>query len=370
MKDPTLPPLEYHHPATFRSRGVAAPFTTPLLSGARVRESARSGTELVVPNPSGGRGVYVLHWPGVRALCVPTVFDTMMFRRFSRLSCIDPGSVRTAVLEVSAQGFAGQDAAEAASTALAADHQHRLRAHFHLLVRLMEEAEPGSSESARFGDTSTEFDVRASAFLNRIAREFGQSGAILSAALARMGATYAAMGVGEDPDARLPRLLTALCTMQSELDQWLGAESGNDIGGVGRSVASALATTIRLGDASLRTAGEAQIDLHALVQRWLSNPEAVRSEATRPLWLLDGWDQLVRLWGSSDTGLDRLATLLEMAPMVPLLPEEAKNWTDRPVPPEALDETCRVVSHDDSWRRGAAALALVARNEKLLGVRT
>ncbi len=30
--------VESHHPATFRSRGVAAPFTTPMLSGTRIRD--------------------------------------------------------------------------------------------------------------------------------------------------------------------------------------------------------------------------------------------------------------------------------------------------------------------------------------------
>ncbi len=232
-------------------------------------------------------------------------------------------------------------------------------------LRLMEEAEPGSAGSARFSDASPEFDVNASAFLNRIAREFGRSGAILSAALAAMGDAFAPIGTADDPDARLPQLLNGLYTMQSDLDQWLGAASGNDIGGVGQSVSQALATAIRLGERAIRLAQEAQIDQHALLQRWLNDAEAVREEAVRPVWLLDGWDHIVRLW-RGETGQDRRATVLEIAPMVPVLPEEAKSWTDTMVPPEAMDETCRVISHDDSWRRGAAAFALVERNEKLL----
>src|ERR1700712_5461419 len=51
-----------YHPTTFLERGVAVPFTTPMLAGTRARPAEKQGLELVIPNPSGGRGVYIMAW--------------------------------------------------------------------------------------------------------------------------------------------------------------------------------------------------------------------------------------------------------------------------------------------------------------------
>lgn len=45
-------------PTMFTDRGVTVPFTTPLLASTRARRSDRQVLELIVPNPSGARGVY------------------------------------------------------------------------------------------------------------------------------------------------------------------------------------------------------------------------------------------------------------------------------------------------------------------------
>ena len=96
MTDLNLPLLDAYTPTSFQERGVAVPFTTPRLAGARIRRPERSGTEFIVPNPSGGRGVYVLHWGALRQLCRPTVHDTLLHQRIARLAVIDPAGVRLA----------------------------------------------------------------------------------------------------------------------------------------------------------------------------------------------------------------------------------------------------------------------------------
>ena len=55
-----LPAATPYHPTTFLERGVVVPFTTPLLAGARARSARKPGIELVLHNPSGGLGVYVM----------------------------------------------------------------------------------------------------------------------------------------------------------------------------------------------------------------------------------------------------------------------------------------------------------------------
>src|SRR6185312_6270624 len=121
----------------FLERGVLVPFTTPVLAGARARPSERCGTELLVPNLSGGRGVYVLPWNNVSRLCRPTVHDRRLNQKVETLITVTPGSIRQAAREVAIEGLAGREAQFAAAKAADRDHRARLRTNFLLLVRLL-----------------------------------------------------------------------------------------------------------------------------------------------------------------------------------------------------------------------------------------
>ena len=127
--------------ATFLERGAALPFTTPLLTGARIRKSQRPGFEFVVLNPSGGRGFYVLRPSGILAFCKPTVHDTMLFSRFSGSASITPASVREAALAVALEGHAGRDAIAAAAASIAADQAQCSKTYTTLATRFMEQVD-------------------------------------------------------------------------------------------------------------------------------------------------------------------------------------------------------------------------------------
>ena len=85
----SLPPIQTYRPATFLERGVAVPFTTPLLTGARARPGARSKVELVVRNPSGGRGYYIVPMCQRPRAVPPTVHDSRLNRLISSLPSPD-----------------------------------------------------------------------------------------------------------------------------------------------------------------------------------------------------------------------------------------------------------------------------------------
>jgi hypothetical protein len=71
----------HYEPASFLDRGVALPFTTPLLFGARARAASdHSGLEVIIANPSGGKGVYILPWGAIPQICVPTLHDRRLWR--------------------------------------------------------------------------------------------------------------------------------------------------------------------------------------------------------------------------------------------------------------------------------------------------
>ena len=91
---------------------------------------------------------------------------------------------------------------------------------------------------------------------------------------------------------------------------------------------------------------------------------------TRCDWLLDGWERVSLLWLAANSGHRGGPALLEMAPLVPVLPREVMEWSDTPIPPEAMKQVCRVTSNQDGWRTGGSAFALIERNEKLLAMST
>jgi hypothetical protein len=362
----SAPPVQDHHPATFRSRGAAVPFTTQLLVGARARDSKRAGVELVVPNPSGGRGVYVVQWPGVRALCTPTVHDTVLFHGIAQLKRIDPAAVRSVALDVASGGYAGRDAMEAADAARGRDNVQRLLTEFLVVAALVEQVEPAGRRMRRIAERTPDFDRRADLALRRIAPSFGCPASHLLNGLAALGAAFTPVGaLANDQTARIPRMVVRLKETRQEVSHWLVTDSASDIGGLGKVVTEAMDATAFYADAVLAGVTTTLADPLALLRRWVIQPDDPLDLAARCDWVVDGWERICLLWKIADSMASRRAALLEMAQLLPMLPREINLWVDGAVAQVPMDEACRVVSNNDAWRSGGAAFALIQRNELL-----
>src|SRR5215217_1537869 len=79
---------------TFLDWGTAVPFTTPALGHARARLAQGGRVDLVMPNPSGGKGMYVMDFGAVGELFTLTVHDCLLVERLLDLPVITPGAVR------------------------------------------------------------------------------------------------------------------------------------------------------------------------------------------------------------------------------------------------------------------------------------
>jgi hypothetical protein len=110
------------------------------------------------------------------------------------------------------------------------------------------------------------------------------------------------------------------------------------------------------------------MDPAALLKRWIADPNSILAQAMRCDWLLDGWERVSLLWLTAASRASRRAALLEMAPLVPVLPHEVVEWTDPPIPQDAMSQACRVTSHQEAWRTGGSAFSLIERNEKLIAM--
>ena len=129
------------------SAACSLPFTTPFLLGGRIRRAERGGAELVLANPAGAEGVYILPWSAMPSLCAPTLHDRALWERAASAALPElcPAMARRAARAVAESGFAGRDAARAATAAEAARRETVTAIHYGLLLELLRRIEPTDS---------------------------------------------------------------------------------------------------------------------------------------------------------------------------------------------------------------------------------
>ena len=360
-----LPLVQAFHPATFLERGVAVPFTTPQLAGVRARPAERGGIEFIVPNPSGGRGVYILGWQGVRQICRPTVHDMRLNAHLAALPAVTPAALRRAAQEVADEGLAGREAQAAAAAARAAEGHDRLVTNFLLLLALVGQMEPaGLGDLAAGQGSSAELEQRARRSVAWIAPRLGRPAEAIGAALEELAAVFAGIGLpGQAPPPRIARLLAGLRRLQQELGPWV---LRTEVEAAARAslVAAAAALTLTCAAQTLSEAQAMTADMAEALRRWTDTPGRVAELVARPEWLLDGWEPICLLWTAAGTDAERAAALEEMAALVPVLPRETSEWIGMAVETEGVLAYRKNVPLNHDWRTGTL-FERVARNERL-----
>ena len=105
-------------PVRCAERGVAAPFTTPLLFAARLRLGSGQEIEVLVPNPAGREGWFVLPWSAAREALQPSLADHALIDALKPLVTesaeLQPAQMRQAALQAAGTGLAGRAARRAA----------------------------------------------------------------------------------------------------------------------------------------------------------------------------------------------------------------------------------------------------------------
>jgi len=370
MSQSNLPLVGSHHPTTFLERGVAVPFTSPMLAGARVRPADRGGIEVIVPNPSGGRGVYILPWSGISNLCRPTVHDSCLYLQITERQGVTPGSIRACARAVATQGLAGQAAAVAAAVAQAGETRDMLATNFLLMVAAVRQVDPsGVVDEAEVTGRHPALQRRAKHSLEYIAPRLGRSSAAVFSDLEQLAVVLTPIGLDQqDPPARVPRLLAAIGRFRTTAAQW--AIVNPDESGAQAGVAAKIAdATITCAEATLADARASARDIAELLKEWVATPEPVARRLARTEWLVDGWEQICALWENATTNAARRAALRDISLMVPVLPLEVASWLDRRVYTEATRNLPMMVPANIDWRT-ALHFERVARNEHLCSLAT
>ena len=362
------PPVNDFLPSTFLERGIAVPFTTPILAGTRARPGDRVPLELIVPSPSGGRGVYILPWQDISALCRPTLHDARLTATIATVHGVTPSTIRKAARETASLGFAGRAAAAAARAAEAAERTASLTANFELLLALVRRVEPpGECPTPPEQERPIELERRARRAIARIAPEFGRTPESIVATLEQLAALYSCIGLGRTAHAcRIPQLLARLVRLRADLDAYLAHNVGETAQDADL-VAGALDLTITCARVIVADAAQLSADVNLLIRKWILEPDALAQSLARADWLLDGWDRIAALWDSAHTPGSQEVTLSEMCNLVPSVPREIGSWVSHQLNIETdLQRHRRKVLLMEDWRTGRNVIDLIGRNESLL----
>mgnify|MGYP001806114312 CR=1 FL=1 len=345
-------------PRSFAERGVAVPFTTPLLWQARLRADRAGHLEVLLPNPAGMRGMYVVSWQGLRGLARLTVHDMRLLELLGATSqpathLPTPGRVRQAARTAACEGLAGRPARHAALAARETERRRNAAAAFALLVRAhsMTTGEVITPEDAvREGQA---FMTRARAAIGALAR---RTGVTLEQWL-HMTEALAPLAAGIGLPETLPGTAAALAPEVARLAEALrrGPEELRTAA-VLAEAAAACATHARI------EARRAIADLPSVALAWVADPETLTSLLERPDWILDGWDHLVATWHQAATPEAQAVATASIARLAPALPAQAQAWTGLPVPPPPPG---RPAAPAQDWREAAQVTDTQARLESL-----
>lgn len=362
MTEPSPPPVDTYQPLTFRERGLAVTFTTPLLSGARIRPAHKpSSLEVIVPNPSGGRGVYILAWENVREICVPTLHDTRLGTALETHHGLDrplnPAEIRRITRNVLNEGFAGRSAALAASTATTASEKLGANAHRELLTQLA---------GAAAGVDTPALQAMARDVMAPIALEIGCNVDEVVSGLERMAHAVAELGLGQSTSSGfVSRNLADLAELISLVGhvEAVSAVAAGDA----RFVVTNAELTLSLARRAVGIAMAGLADVKRALVDWAMRPALILEAAARPEWLLDGWPRICMLSRTMSGHGDLSATLAEMAILVPPIPPQADDWLSLP----SGTSTRANPQHQGSrgaMPSGALMPGIVARNEQFLAM--
>ncbi|CAH0298937.1 hypothetical protein [Roseomonas sp. CECT 9278] len=355
-----------YQPATFLDRGVTVPFTTPFLLGARIRPNeSRAGLEVVITNPSGGRGNYIVPWGALPEICAPTLHDRRLWQRLSDQAVVSPPTVRETARAVAAEGLAGREAAAAVARAVNEDGAARMRANFLLLLDLIRRTE--SRDEATVppqADTPVRIEQRARRAVARFAPRLGVSPEIIAAWLEAIASAFCGVGIPGDPGvSRTRALVVGLQAMVNEIELHVAQSADPSEQHAAVLVMDAARLTLSCAAGAFKDLDGLLSDTPTLLRAWREDSTELGRRASRPDWLLDGWQVITELWRDADPGL-REGALWEMALLAPVMPREVEEWLgitddwDRPT------RMRRVVRANEDWRSGRM-LEIVARNERL-----
>jgi hypothetical protein len=355
-----------YEPATFSERGVNVPFTTPILLGARARpQQEREGLEVLLPNPSGGDGVYIMPWAAIPEICTPTLHDRRLWRLLRDEAILTPAIVREAAETAALEGHAGRAAMMAVNQARQAREDRAKRINFGLLLGLIKQMEgPNPGRPAPEMDDPRQVAMRGQRAVMACAQQLRMTTEAVAAALEELARAFNGFGMPQDNDlAPSRRVISELQSLAASIEIWRSDLPAHLDSGSAALVGQSLQLTL---EGSLKAAEQFDAligDTYAAIQAWQRDRPDILQELSRLDWLLDGWEAILGIWNAAKAS-ERSAAMMEMAMLAPILPKEVVGWLG--FAPDMAQERrkLKIVRQFEDWRNGRV-VDIIARNENL-----
>ncbi len=353
-------------PATFADRGVNVPFTTPIMLGARARpQEGAGGLEVLIPNPSGAAGVYILPWSSIPAICTPTLHDRRLWYLLRDETILTPNIVREAAELVASEGHAGRAASLAVQQAREAREDRAKRINFGLLIGLIKQMEgPTPDRPAPELDDPRQVSLRGQSAVRACAQRLRMTTEAVAAALEELARAFNGFGMPQDnTQAPSRRLIGELQTLVASIQEWRYDLPAHAMTGPSGLVEESLRLTL---DCVLKSAEQVDTmigDTFSAIHAWQQDRQEILRELTRLDWLLDGWGSIIGIWNASSPS-DRSAAMMEMAVLAPILPREVSGWLGVQADCALERRKIRIVQQFEDWRSGRL-VDMIARNENL-----
>ena len=351
-------------PRTWADRGMMVPFTTPELALARMRHSS-SGREFLLPNLSGGKGDYVLHWKAIRAMMPVTMFDRLLYDLIEKHEVTTPLQMHSAKLQAVASGLAGPLAARKAIKEMEQEQEYRLFTTFTLILTVLKNAGVAGPDLVANGLHSQTTQHHIQLALGEVAARIGLTYDELYSRIEVLASLLAPLGLGSAAEAGLLRLLTEdmnpLCQSLRDI-----SEAGlDDIQTLADFEANAAEFVAKRAAAQIdQIDGMVESALNIL-SSWDTHSERLIAAILELSWLLDGWGPLVQTHRTSqlDSREQQAALVVELFPRLPAMPTSVRDGgIGMQIENLAVIQRRRVRGHTD-WRSGRVDMELLRRME-------
>jgi len=352
-------------PPSFAERGASVPFTTPIIVGARVR-GRHDTLELVVPNPSGAKGNYILQWKNLPDVFTLTVHDRVLHRAIGEANASTPDTVRRATLKTASTGLAGPAAAKQAKAMLKDEDDFKLLIQFSLLGETVAQLSNGELQITLAHVQSDAGRQQAKLILARVAHKVKLEGNELYARLEDWSDRIGAVGTSKLPKGpRLRRMRTRIEEFANSIGSWSEVDKSE------ASPLGALASLVARETAALASEHFAVLDgyvekIALALSSWDKVQADLELQSRRISWMLDGWDMLVAMWEDAvlKPAYEQQATVQELARILPIVPEEEVTGVRRDKLRDIGIQRRKLVKPMEDWVSGSIDADLRTRLER------
>ena len=328
--------LEYR-PQTFRQQGAVVPFTTRILSQARVRwnldERTRDGdlVEVLLPGFAGSNSTYVTSLARLGDIISMTVHDRALSERIIDVRAGRPVEVRHCWADVARSGLAGARAAVQAQEWREA-MQATIHGDYIVMLRQLARRDKVAITSAMIDtlEASPGSGDLLYGALHELKSEPGRQGTAFGVCLIELAELLSGVGLKGSKSKSLLRDLTwRLGELSRLMKQW-GRQTMSDIGPAALVCGNASSISFDMATRCLDRIDAMAIDLPALVRDWESRKVQLARLVSTLFWILDGWDFIIDLWdqavGRKVTAEDAMYEIFRILPVVP--PREVASMPD------------------------------------------